>query len=692
MSVPDVGQSNVVLRCRNTANQAYNFAVPAPSHPATELVLDNGKLIFRAAVWLPEVPEANDVLGQSRLLAGEDGFLFEARVPGCSYTIAKHNLSSRTPSFDRGSASTPSRNRALPVARLQPGDSVNLTNHHFGFDLIRMPPERVTMGADPPVVRHVLSTDDDDDDGESIIVASKTAGAKQSSQKDQINHLVPPPANVGGDAEETGSADASDGDDVSDSATSNVAAKLSYITPATEYTTVGAIEESPYPARKASENITLASRGQQVPNDPSSPLLRKMRGSQSQSPSQDGVPGSQGAQPSNKLGGLSMSPMISSPKKLKLNDGSQRSDAFCPTTSDRDEHDTAAEAARRNQLSRKRNSLEMDKGVEPDHLKALPPPKKARRLPKAALHDKMEVLEPEPQYATTSTASPASQSLTNRTASIATEENIVVARFAVKTRKTRKTAPRSTKTKDPVSAQAVVPIIAPGDTSVSDVGTTALEGKVPKVLITTSKKKEDKQLVEWLGTQGVKIIDLVPSKRTHFVCVVPSHQLPKTSKTLRSLALGKCVVTDDCLTDSSEQGQLLDPPDYIHPSLGNETNLDRSVLFRGSTIFFTKKLVAEYGSEFTNVKALALEAGASLAENGSAAKGYTTSKVAKQTIFLGSTHEDKDVAELMVEHGFKVYHKDLLTESVLRGVLDLEDEQYRLKAPKKLAGKRKGRG
>ncbi|KAK3114476.1 hypothetical protein LTR53_007163 [Teratosphaeriaceae sp. CCFEE 6253] len=225
--------------------------------------------------------------------------------------------------------------------------------------------------------------------------------------------------------------------------------------------------------------------------------------------------------------------------------------------------------------------------------------------------------------------------------------------------------------------------------SVSTAGS-AMEGKVTKVLLSRTSLQDTSPAMKWLKMQGISVVDgELPTKRSNFLCVVPDGKLLLTAKVLRSLAMGKMVVTEDWISDSKEQGQLLDPPDYVHDDI--DMSLDRSKLFAGMSVYFTRQLVADYGKEgWENVKQLVKEAGASSVDKGSAFNGENVAK-GGQTVFVGSADGDADVAELRDEHGFTVYGKEMLTRSILHGELDLESGEFVLKA-KTVQGKGKGKG
>ncbi|KAI7623118.1 hypothetical protein KC346_g2886 [Hortaea werneckii] len=211
-----------------------------------------------------------------------------------------------------------------------------------------------------------------------------------------------------------------------------------------------------------------------------------------------------------------------------------------------------------------------------------------------------------------------------------------------------------------------------------DSSSTAMSGRPPKVLFSHSDVNKDKALVSWLKKQGALEIDEVPSKRANFLCVVPSGHLATTAKVLRTLALGKLVVTDDWVTDSKEEGQLLEPDDYVHEALQDTVKADRSILFRGYRLYFTKQLVASYGSGWESIQTLCHETGADGVESGNAASGHSWAALGK-TLFFGATPDDLDLKILSQEKGHIIYNRNMLTQSVMDGELKLDNDDFIIK-------------
>ncbi|KAI6840523.1 hypothetical protein KC340_g2890 [Hortaea werneckii] len=207
---------------------------------------------------------------------------------------------------------------------------------------------------------------------------------------------------------------------------------------------------------------------------------------------------------------------------------------------------------------------------------------------------------------------------------------------------------------------------------------TAMSGRPPKVLFSHSDVNKDKAIITWLKKQGALEIDEVPGKRANFICVVPSGHLATTAKVLRTLALCKLVVTDDWVTDSKEEGQLLEPDDYVHEALQDTIKTDRSILFSGYRLYFTKQLVASYGSGWQSIQTLCVEVGADSVESGNAASGHSRAALGK-TLFFGATPDDLDLKILSQEKGHNVYNRNMLTQSVMDGELNLDNDDFIIK-------------
>jgi hypothetical protein len=201
-------------------------------------------------------------------------------------------------------------------------------------------------------------------------------------------------------------------------------------------------------------------------------------------------------------------------------------------------------------------------------------------------------------------------------------------------------------------------------------------GKAPtKVLLSNSTYAEDSKAKTWLKKHGAPVDENIPGKRANFVCVVAVGELLATPKVLRSLALGKRVVTDQWVKLSMEHGELLDLDDYVHDDLAHTMSVDRSKLLHGKALFITSALEKVYGDSFAHLKELAAAVGAHRVEVGAANKTHGMSDAA--TIILGRDGDDPDAKKLTEEDGRAVYQKNLLTQSILRGELLLDHDEFK---------------
>jgi hypothetical protein len=201
---------------------------------------------------------------------------------------------------------------------------------------------------------------------------------------------------------------------------------------------------------------------------------------------------------------------------------------------------------------------------------------------------------------------------------------------------------------------------------------TPMTGKLPtKVLLSNSKYAKDTKAKKWLSRHGVAISDDIPGKRANFFCVVGNGELATTAKVLCSLALGKRVVADQWIEDSMKDDRFLDLDDYIHDDLAETAGIDRGELFKKMTLFITDAQMKAYGDGIGDIKGLATAVGAWKVESGSVKKG--SSMPAAGTIFLGGDCNDQDALSL-TKAGQIVYQKALLTQSIIKGELLVDDE------------------
>lgn len=230
------------------------------------------------------------------------------------------------------------------------------------------------------------------------------------------------------------------------------------------------------------------------------------------------------------------------------------------------------------------------------------------------------------------------------------------------------------------SPEVVVNQRLQSETPSSSALSSTLTGKVPKILLSSDCKAQNKPTVKQLLRKvGAKTVDKVPSRATNFLCVVTKQHSLKSAKVLLSLVRGKQVITEQWLIESAEAGELLNPSDFVHEILEDSITHDRRRIFSGRHLLLTNALVVNYGDGWADIQEVAKEAGASevdkVAFNKSSSLGDRD-----DVVFFGLAKGDNDVSRLIKDHGRTVYAKDLLTESIVAGELDLDNGDYKLSA------------
>ena len=215
-----------------------------------------------------------------------------------------------------------------------------------------------------------------------------------------------------------------------------------------------------------------------------------------------------------------------------------------------------------------------------------------------------------------------------------------------------------------------------GKTPTSSAESSILIGKAPSVLLTTESALR-KSAGKWLKEQGASVINDVQARRNNFLCVIKDDNLTTTAKVLRSLALGKLVVTEEWIRQSKKADHLLNPEDFVPTDLKDTITVDRRNLFQGKNIFFTNALAKAYGGGWDAIQALAKEAGASKVDKGDSGT-FGGLKRSKDAVCFGREKDDVDVQRLAQTHKCTVYHKDLLTHSIVTGVFVLDNEDFKL--------------
>ncbi|GME57684.1 brct domain protein [Neofusicoccum parvum] len=228
------------------------------------------------------------------------------------------------------------------------------------------------------------------------------------------------------------------------------------------------------------------------------------------------------------------------------------------------------------------------------------------------------------------------------------------------------------------------------------------EDNAPRVAFSNTKTIERDTPLKFLKRQGVQIVDKVTEKGCDVVCIgSASGALVKSAKLLLGLAFGKPIVSDNWLNKSVQTGKLLDTSSFPplnapkewewgdnEEDVSETLDIDRAELFKNRSFFITPALKKEYGSGYGDVEKILKAAGAKVISK--AAREY---KHTENTIILASEHGDLEAMTLSGtdkdEERRQCYTKDLISMSVLRGFLDIENEEFKIR----LSGReKKGKG
>lgn len=171
-------------------------------------------------------------------------------------------------------------------------------------------------------------------------------------------------------------------------------------------------------------------------------------------------------------------------------------------------------------------------------------------------------------------------------------------------------------------------------------------------------------------------------------------------KLLQSIALGIPIVCDKWLIDSAKAGHFLPLRPYIPSAPAQEKewnfsiaqiwNQPQNTLFQRYIIYFTPALKGTY-AQFAEIEEVCKAVGARRVVVGKKAAGGKEVD-AQDTILLAKEDGDEDAVAL-VESGKTCFSKDFLTNSILRGAVDLESDEFKIKAGPTASEqpKRKGR-
>ncbi|KAF4544776.1 BRCT domain-containing protein [Lasiodiplodia theobromae] len=212
--------------------------------------------------------------------------------------------------------------------------------------------------------------------------------------------------------------------------------------------------------------------------------------------------------------------------------------------------------------------------------------------------------------------------------------------------------------------------------------------KAARVAFSNTKVTEREGSLTFLRKSGVKIVEKVTEKGCDIVCIGSINgTYVKSAKLLLGLALGKTIASDSWVLNSRKAGKLLDPSQYPplnapsewgwgddETQASNILNVDRSELFKGKCFFFTSATRKEYGSGFSDIEKIVQACGAKVM-----AKSAREYKHGDNNIIVATDHDLEAMSLTGADKDGEYrqcYSKELISMSVLRGSLDLENEDF----------------
>lgn len=187
--------------------------------------------------------------------------------------------------------------------------------------------------------------------------------------------------------------------------------------------------------------------------------------------------------------------------------------------------------------------------------------------------------------------------------------------------------------------------------------------------------------------------------RIDIVKSIKDGPLKKSMKLLLCIALGIPIVTDAWLHESARKARFLSLESYIPKVPEQEQDWAFSMshiwgnphpnLLKNYTVYFTPSLKGLF-KPFTEVDEVCKAVGARriISKPGKEVKDV------KGMILLGLDDKDSD-CDLLLASGHQVYSRDLLTIGIMRGSIDLDSEEFKIKPvgsqKKEKEAKKKGR-
>ena len=206
------------------------------------------------------------------------------------------------------------------------------------------------------------------------------------------------------------------------------------------------------------------------------------------------------------------------------------------------------------------------------------------------------------------------------------------------------------------------------------------------VFASSSSTGDSKTFLKFLTSKGVQKVKSVHD--CSILCI--GKELKKTSKFILAVLLGKDVITDSWVIDSVRAKELLGFESYMARDADKEAewgiSLDEAIsrgkkgglkVFHDHAVLFTPSAKKEVGKTgFEELGEIAKCAGATSVTSALPRK---SPEEAARTVVVG-TQNRAEMTEL--QKGWRVYFKDIISLSVLRGRLDLDSDEFLIKEHK----------
>ena len=204
------------------------------------------------------------------------------------------------------------------------------------------------------------------------------------------------------------------------------------------------------------------------------------------------------------------------------------------------------------------------------------------------------------------------------------------------------------------------------------------------VLASSSDVEGSSRLTNFLTKQGVTQVKSVPD--CDILCIGDGEELKKTVKLIQAVSLGKAIVTDAWVKESAQERVLLNHLSYVprDPTREREwgTTLTAAIErgrqgvkpLLGWKVHCTPFVKKDLGNAFIELKSIAIQAGATSVQ---ASLPRRSANDAGTTIVVASEHDPQ--SEDLRKEGWRCFTKDIITLSVLRGVLDVDSDEFLIK-------------